>query len=189
MLNLYVTGLVAGINLLQVAAHEFGHALGLRHSDIQGALMYPFYQGYVEDYTLPYDDIAGIQAIYGGRPDEPTTRRPRPTTTTASTTPSTPTTTPSTPEPVDPGMPDMCEDGRFDAITAQYINGRLVTHVFSGAYYMQIDRQGIVDGFPHLISRDWPGIHSVDAALTPEYDYHNGQWMFRMVRVQAHTST
>ena len=71
MLKLYVIGSVAGINLLQVAAHEFGHALGLRHSDIQGALMYPFYQGYVEDYTLPYDDIAGIQAVWDTIEEDP----------------------------------------------------------------------------------------------------------------------
>ena len=64
-----------------MAAHEFGHALGLRHSEIPEALMAPFYAGYIPDFTLPYDDMLGIQAIYGRREEERTT-----TTTTTTTT-------------------------------------------------------------------------------------------------------
>jgi peptidoglycan hydrolase-like protein with peptidoglycan-binding domain len=53
----------SGIDLVTVAAHEFGHALGLEHSTINGALMYPFYGGPMR--FLHADDIAGIQSIYG----------------------------------------------------------------------------------------------------------------------------
>ena len=44
-----------------MAAHEFGHALGIKHSESLSALMYPFYHGYIPVYTfrLPEDDIEG----------------------------------------------------------------------------------------------------------------------------------
>ncbi|NXL93359.1 MMP7 protein, partial [Alectura lathami] len=55
-----------GVNLFLVAAHEFGHSLGLAHSNVRGALMYPLYS-YVnpETFTLPRDDREGIQRLYG----------------------------------------------------------------------------------------------------------------------------
>lgn len=54
---------VQPIDLLTVAAHEFGHSLGLAHSSTTGALMQPFYVG--SQRFLGVDDIAGIQDIYG----------------------------------------------------------------------------------------------------------------------------
>lgn len=50
-----------------MAAHEFGHSLGLSHSDVEGALMYPWYQNFDYDLRLTKDDELGIQRIYGER--------------------------------------------------------------------------------------------------------------------------
>jgi len=61
----WVTAGAAGIDLATVAAHEFGHALGLHHSPEANALMAPMYSG--RRAYLSYDDIAGIIALYGKR--------------------------------------------------------------------------------------------------------------------------
>lgn len=53
-----------GYSLFLVAAHEFGHALGLDHSSVPEALMYPLYS-YLEGFPLNKDDIDGIQYLYG----------------------------------------------------------------------------------------------------------------------------
>jgi hypothetical protein len=47
------------------ALHEIGHALGLRHSREQDAIMWPWFTGYKADTKLTQDDINGIQDIYG----------------------------------------------------------------------------------------------------------------------------
>ncbi|HKQ54053.1 MAG TPA: matrixin family metalloprotease [Pyrinomonadaceae bacterium] len=50
------------MDLVTVAAHEIGHSLGLAHSQVPGALMYPFYSG--SHRFLDQDDINGIRSIY-----------------------------------------------------------------------------------------------------------------------------
>ncbi|KAK3876962.1 hypothetical protein Pcinc_018283 [Petrolisthes cinctipes] len=67
-------------SLFITAAHELGHALGIRHSDAVGALMAPFYQTFPLDFDLPFDDRYAIQALYGNPKHDitttTTTRRP-----------------------------------------------------------------------------------------------------------------
>ncbi|XP_031166713.1 collagenase 3-like [Sander lucioperca] len=61
-----------GYVLFLVAAHEFGHSLGLSHSVDPGALMYPVYSYNNPDtFVLPRDDVNGIQSLYGPNPDKP----------------------------------------------------------------------------------------------------------------------
>ena len=56
-------GINGGVDLETVAAHEFGHALGLGESTDPTAVMYGSYDG-IKD-SLSADDIAGIQSLYG----------------------------------------------------------------------------------------------------------------------------
>ncbi|XP_033102150.1 interstitial collagenase-like [Anneissia japonica] len=65
-------------NLLHIAAHEIGHSLGLLHTNVYGALMYPVFTGYQPSLLLHSDDIRGIQAVYGSRTN-PNPGGPRPT--------------------------------------------------------------------------------------------------------------
>ena len=69
--ELWTIGTYTGTNLLQTAAHEFGHSLGLSHSDVRSALMAPFYRGFEPNLKLHKDDITAIQALYGKKVPRP----------------------------------------------------------------------------------------------------------------------
>uniref|UniRef100_A0A671NCR9 Matrix metalloproteinase-9 n=1 Tax=Sinocyclocheilus anshuiensis TaxID=1608454 RepID=A0A671NCR9_9TELE len=141
-----------GYSLFLVAAHEFGHALGLDHSKIKDALMYPMYR-YIEDFSLHRDDIEGIQYLYGPKTG-PTSTPPEPQFTTSSLILPTKSTV-STTTHVDPSQ-DVCQIKEFDSITE--IQKEL--HFFKDRHYWKISKKGEREG-PFLISEKWPALPAV----------------------------
>ncbi|XP_011349111.1 matrix metalloproteinase-14 isoform X2 [Ooceraea biroi] len=145
-----------GTNLFQVAAHEFGHSLGLSHSDIKSALMAPFYRGYDPYFTLDQDDIDAIQALYGKK----TNYGPRGQGTT------------SRPSPPAEEDPELCKDPKVDAMFNTKDGD---TIVFKGKHYWKLTDNGVASGYPRRISSTWKELPSnIDAAFT----YRNGKTYF-----------
>nr|XP_057943361.1 macrophage metalloelastase-like [Doryrhamphus excisus] len=144
----------SGVNLFLVAAHEFGHALGLSHSKVKTALMYPTYQYTdTEGYVLPDDDKQGVQALYGVRSSPQPNPKPEPE-------------PQPEPEPTSKPVPDRCSSNLvFDAATS--INSYL--YFFKDSYLWK--RSSNWDGVTRRkINSIWPGINKVDAA----YEYKRG---------------
>ncbi|HTM47439.1 MAG TPA: matrixin family metalloprotease [Bryobacteraceae bacterium] len=81
----------ASIDVYSVVLHELGHSLGLGHSDLPSAVMYPFYK---QSSALTADDIEGLQALYGApqdaAPSVPLSAPPSSTSTPPDAPPSTP---------------------------------------------------------------------------------------------------
>lgn len=55
------------IRLVETAIHELGHGLGLGHSEVKGAVMYPSYEPGQRHLELAEDDIKAVQELYGAR--------------------------------------------------------------------------------------------------------------------------
>lgn len=159
-----------GYNLFLVAAHELGHSLGLSHSNVFGALMYPTYMPMdTRNFRLHQDDINGIQALYGPPkespalptqalpPQEPTEMVPAEAPTPMSPREEPTEMTPSRP----PQRPDDCDPHlSFDAITT--LRGEIL--FFKGSYVWR--RSPYFSGIEHdTIFSFWPSlIAGFDAA-------------------------
>lgn len=75
----WVNSSTRNVDMVTVAAHELGHALGLAHSRDPEALMFASYSG--PHRFLGEDDVAGIQALYGPTNVQPTPQAPPPSAT------------------------------------------------------------------------------------------------------------
>ncbi len=59
-------------DLQSALTHELGHAIGLEHSQVPAAVMYPSSaKGDVSKRVLAADDVAGASALYGETVDLP----------------------------------------------------------------------------------------------------------------------
>ncbi|AAN04364.1 matrix metalloproteinase [Heliothis zea nudivirus] len=134
-----------------IALHELGHALGVGHSDVHDAVMYPYYGGVKRE--LKEDDIAAIKALYGNRNGthtNPSDKREKesykeaaaaPVTepTPVTRPPPTPVTTPPPPPPQRPktetyksklGNPYICDLPKYDSVANMF--GEV--YVFKGPF-------------------------------------------------------
>ncbi|CAL4885301.1 unnamed protein product [Urochloa decumbens] len=57
------------VDLESVAVHEIGHLLGLGHSSVPEAIMYPTIRTGTRKVELEADDVQGIQSLYGSNPN------------------------------------------------------------------------------------------------------------------------
>jgi len=142
-----------GTQILNTLTHEIGHNLGLRHSYNRGAIMTPFYKGWDQDLKLSYDDIRGIQELYGEPIEKPKPVKPeKPKPTTISTKPGT----------IEPFHDDGTVCSRIDTIIQ---STKQNTFVFRGDIYYKLNDVG-VEGGPRKISDGWSGLpNNLDAAF------------------------
>lgn len=189
--------------MFYVALHEFGHTLGLAHTNVRNAVMLFYYRPGV--YDLSKDDIAGIQALYGkkisnGESHKPKTYRGRPRTSTPKPTRKT---FPKTTRKVIPKTTKKVNSNTTKKIYPkttrkplskqhpQRKNFRVLckdpridtifktldgkTYIFKGDKYWRFNDKGLVSGYPKKISSTWRGLpDNIDAAFT----YENGKTYF-----------
>ncbi|KAI5694140.1 hypothetical protein M8J75_011375 [Diaphorina citri] len=153
-----------GTNLFQVAAHEFGHSLGLSHSDVRSALMAPFYRGYEPHFQLDSDDEEAIQALYG----PPNHHHGGDSDDDADSTGSGSGKKPATEQPPADDDGELCTDSKVDTLfnsaEGNTKNGK--TYFFKGSKYWRYTGKSMDDGYPKDISEGFTGIpDNIDAAL------------------------
>ncbi|XP_019750846.1 collagenase 3-like [Hippocampus comes] len=137
----------SGYVLFLVAAHEFGHSLGLSHSNDPGALMYPVYSySNPSNFRLPQDDVKGIQSLYGPNPDTD------------------PDTNPDKPQP--PTTPDACDSSMvLDAVAT--LRGEML--FFKDRFFWRIYPQSRTPQ-QSFITNLWPNApNKIDAAYESQY--------------------
>ncbi|XP_076345485.1 matrix metalloproteinase-25-like [Tachypleus tridentatus] len=200
------------LNLFGVAAHEFGHSLGLSHSSVQGSLMFPYYQEIKDNFQLPYDDMIGIQQLYGAKLPKPWPTMPPITQPPPKIPPRKPVTPkkpvwqpptqrpphPSTPMQEEPkptlppksAKPDACETS-IDAISII----RNEIFIFKDKYFWRMNEKGSSQWagyYPAEIDKFWfGGFKKVDAVYERTNDAKimffsgNKYWLFNANKPEA----
>ena len=112
-----------------ISAHEFGHSLGLSHSDTHSALMAPFYRGFQSQVELERDDVVAVQALYGAAPgDREEERRENSL---------------------------LCLSPGIDSIISDH-DGE--SFVFKGENFWKLTEDSVAPGYPKKIVDVWPGL-------------------------------
>ena len=146
-----------GTNLLQTAAHEFGHSLGLSHSDQHGALMAPFYRGFQHMISLDSDDVTAVQALYGASEASDSEVR----------------------EATRSGK-SLAGDNSLLCQSSSHIDSILSledgsTFVFQDEHCWRLTDDSVARGYPKKTSKIWKGLPDrIDAAFT----WKNGKTYF-----------
>ncbi|KAL4002392.1 Matrixin family protein [Acanthocheilonema viteae] len=167
------------VSLRSIAMHEFGHSIGLSHSNQEDSVMYAFYQ-YDLPAKLSYDDLLAVRTLYGGgayHPKEPTDA-PRLHSTTTTQSPSLPrrpeqptnqlpTIHPDTPELPIP-EPDPCKS-EYDAVASI----RQEIFVFKDRWFWRIRQDGTLSQSPHHINTLWKeAAWPIDAAVESDHQIY-----------------
>jgi len=142
-----------GTNIYSVLLHEIGHSLGLAHSDVESAVMYPWYRQYNYGHKPSRDDHNALQVIYGS----PNRFAPNPHF-----------------RPVNVNIttqiiPSLCST-TFDIVTN--IRGNIF--FFKDIYYFRYLENGFLDTQARKIRGIWPALPSnltkLDAVYSHNYD-------------------
>jgi len=148
--EVYTIGSSTGKSLLWVAVHEIGHSIGLEHSNIKEAVMYPWYRGNGgKDFDLNEDDIVGAQHIYGSRATDPDERVTQPTQTTTSIAPGK--TLPPAPACID----------EFKAALLHRSTGK--TYIINDRFVYILARNLGMESGPIPVNKIFPGMDTVDS--------------------------
>lgn len=67
--DIRTTTISTAVDLESVAVHEIGHLLGLGHSSVEDAIMFPTITSRTRKVDLAVDDVLGIQTLYGANPN------------------------------------------------------------------------------------------------------------------------
>ncbi|KAL8578236.1 hypothetical protein ACOMHN_040997 [Nucella lapillus] len=138
-------------DLLMIAMHEAGHAVGLSHSLKKRDIMYPVYGAYTPHPKLTRHDVRRLQALYGRNPSyrwippsrSPSGRKRKPKVT------------------ISRLSPRWCRMHFNDVIRGPYGRG----YIFSKQYVYRVGHRGVVDGYPLHVRQVFPSAPANPSAV------------------------